>query len=64
MFTQRSDCSNCGHSAVCGYKGRYRNFSNDVQKAAERGGLAKDKDTFFTMVECRQWISKGIQNNG
>lgn len=56
MFTQRSDCSNCGHSVVCGHKGRYCDFSNDVQKATERGGLAEDKDTFFAMVECRQWI--------
>lgn len=56
MFTQRSDCSNCGHSAVCSYKSRYRNFSNDVQKATERGGLVEDKDAFFTIVDCRQWI--------
>jgi hypothetical protein len=56
MFTQRSDCSNCGHSVVCSYKGRYHNFSNDVQKAAERGGLVEDKDAFFAMVDCRQWI--------
>ena len=39
MFTQRTECSKCGHYTVCGYKGRYRDFSNDIQKAAERGGL-------------------------
>jgi len=56
MFTQRSECSKCGHYTVCGYKGRYRDFSNDIQKAAERGGLVEDKDAFFVLTECRQWI--------
>lgn len=56
MFTQRTDCSNCGHYTVCGYKSRYRDFSNDIQRAAERGGLVEDKDAFFALAECRQWI--------
>jgi len=56
MFTQRSECSKCGHYTVCGYKGRYRDFSNDIQRAAERGGLVEDKDAFFVLTECRQWI--------
>lgn len=56
MFTKRSECSNCGHAPVCRYKGRYREFLNEVQRATERGGLVEDKDTFLTVVDCRQWI--------
>lgn len=59
MFTQRTECSECSHYAVCGYKGRYRDFSNDIQKVAERGGLVEDKDAFFVLTECRQWIDHG-----
>jgi hypothetical protein len=55
MFTNKSDCSKCDHYTVCSYKGRYRDFANDVQKATERGGLAEDKDAFAAIANCRQW---------
>lgn len=55
MFTNHADCSKCGHYTVCSYKGRYRDFANDVQKASERGGLAEDKDAFTAIADCRQW---------
>jgi hypothetical protein len=55
MFTKRSECSNCGHSAVCAYKSRYRDFADEIQRATERGGVTQERDVFFAMAECRQW---------
>ena len=56
MFTKRTECSNCGHSSVCAYKGHYRDFADEIQRATERGGVAQERDVFFAMAECRQWI--------
>lgn len=57
MFTNRSECVECGHNAVCGLKGHYREFKNNIQNASEHssGGLVEDKNVFFALAECRQW---------
>lgn len=56
MIDKRSECSKCGHSAVCAYKVHYRDFYDAVRRATKYGELVEDKNVFFVLTECSQWI--------
>lgn len=64
MFTNKTECTTCGHNRVCGIKKRFSSFRDKVEISIESGGgLIEDRNNFVATIECRQWFPDLIPDN-